>query len=453
MEDNNILFKIHNKTILKEILDDIPYQRLLKLSERNKKLQNLLNIDLKFFEKLSKNKNCLSSICTFLDLNPSNRENSKDIIVNLIFAPFIAYKHLKICYNNKIEYICKVSQRNNSFILCGKNKIFYVKFDNITREVNQNEILSQSEKSILDTKYPTEINGMKYLFDSKNIIYGIDLVNENKLIAKELYHHPENQEYDLIKKLSNLSFIIGTTKGNCYFFTLDPVSFTVSLRIKISENPIYNYITLNNSRIVCSSINKLYTINCINGKKINDIFENDEIISLSMNTKNNILASGSICGTLTLYSIDINSDFKVIYKKEHLHDYVIFQIIPLKNGNFCTCSDDNTLIIIDVNKLNEQVIVFQHCVRGVIELDNNYIVASSLDNKITIFNKLNGKVIAIFDNLFSVPKNFFLCDDFSLLILKFNGDVDIIGVDLEKVDIQTKNDNAYITHFDINDVY
>ena len=32
MEDNNILFKIHNKTILKEILDDIPYQRLLKLS-------------------------------------------------------------------------------------------------------------------------------------------------------------------------------------------------------------------------------------------------------------------------------------------------------------------------------------------------------------------------------------------------------------------------------------
>ena len=186
MEDNNILFKIHNKTILKEILDDIPYQRLLKLSERNKKLQNLLNIDLKFFEKLSKNKNCLSSICTFLDLNPSNRENSKDIIVNLIFAPFIAYKHLKICYNNKIEYICKVSQRNNSFILCGKNKIFYVKFDNITREVNQNEILSQSEKSILDTKYPTEINGMKYLFDSKNIIYGIDLVNENTQKIKNM---------------------------------------------------------------------------------------------------------------------------------------------------------------------------------------------------------------------------------------------------------------------------
>ena len=54
MEENNILFKIHNKTILQEILDDIPYQSLLKLSERNKKLQNLLNIDLKFFEKLSK---------------------------------------------------------------------------------------------------------------------------------------------------------------------------------------------------------------------------------------------------------------------------------------------------------------------------------------------------------------------------------------------------------------
>lgn len=97
--------------------------------------------------------------------------------------------------------------------------------------------------------------------------------------------------------------------------------------------------------------------------------------------------------------------------------------------------------------------MFQHCVRGVIELDNDYIVASSLDNKVTIFNKLNGKVIAIFDNLFSVPKNFIMCDDFSLLILKFNGDVDIMGVNLEKVDIQAKDDNSTITHFDINEIY
>ena len=453
MEDNNILFKIHNKTILKEILDDIPYQRLLKLSERNKKLQNLLNIDLNFFEKLSKNQNCLSSICTFLDLNHSHRQNPKDIIVNLIFAPFIAYNHLRICYKNKIEYICKVSQRKNCFILCGKNKILYVKFNNITREVKQNEIFSQSEQSILDTKYPTEINGMKYLFESKDIIYGIDLENENKLKAKELYHHSENQDYDVIKKLTNTSFIIGTTQGNCYFFTLDPVSFTVSLRITISENPIYNYIILNNSRFICSSINKIYTINYINGKKINESCEDDEIISLSMNTKNNILASGSITGNLTLYSIDINSGFKVIDKLEHLHDYMIFQIIPLQNGNFCTCSDDNKLIIIDVNTFNKKVILFQHCVRGVIELDNDYIVASSLDNKVTIFNKLNGKVIAIFDNLFSVPKNFIICDDFSLLILKFNGDVDIMGDNLEKVDIHDKDDNSTITHFDINEIY
>ena len=50
-------------------------------------------------------------------------------------------------------------------------------------------------------------------------------------------------------------------------------------------------------------------------------------------------------------------------------------------------------------------------------------------------------------------KIYFICDDYSLLILKFNYDVDILGVDLEKVDIQTKNDNSSISHFDINDVY
>ncbi len=271
---------------------------------------------------------------------------------------------------------------------------------------------------------------MKYLFDSKNIIYGIDLVNENKLIAKELYHHPENQEYDLIKKLSNLSFIIGTTKGNCYFFTLDPVSFTVSLRIKISENPIYNYITLNNSRIVCSSINKLYTINCINGKKINDIFENDEIISLSMNTKNNILASGSISGTLTLYSIDINSDFKVIYKKEHLHDYVIFQIIPLKNGDFCTCGNDEKLMILNIT--NEKNICklsgIEHEISFAFELFDGRIFVFTFDNRGIGFNRNNVKIEILFEDFFSVPKNVIVSDNGSLVLLKHNGDVDVMGV-------------------------
>ena len=49
MSDNNILFKIHNKNIIQEILNDIPYKRLWKISEKNKKLQNLLKLNIKIY--------------------------------------------------------------------------------------------------------------------------------------------------------------------------------------------------------------------------------------------------------------------------------------------------------------------------------------------------------------------------------------------------------------------
>ena len=184
MSDNNILFKIHNKNIIQEILNDIPYKRLLKISEKNKKLQNLLKLNIKIYEKLSKNKNHIPLICSFLDINTSFRENPKDLIFKLFYVPIMAFKHLKISYGNKIECICKISQRNNSFIFCGENKIFYVKFNNKTGEVKLNEILSNLKESIKYTNYPTEINEMKYIFKSKSILYGIDLSEEDKLLAK-----------------------------------------------------------------------------------------------------------------------------------------------------------------------------------------------------------------------------------------------------------------------------
>ena len=95
MSDNNILFKIHNKNIIQEILNDIPYKRLLKISEKNKKLQNLLKLNIKIYEKLSKNKNHIPLICSFLDINTSFRKNPKDLIFKLFYVPLMAFKHLK----------------------------------------------------------------------------------------------------------------------------------------------------------------------------------------------------------------------------------------------------------------------------------------------------------------------------------------------------------------------
>ena len=55
--------------------------------------------------------------------------------------------------------------------------------------------------------------------------------------------------------------------------------------------------------------------------------------------------------------------------------------------------------------------------------------------------------------MFSVPKNIIICDDYSFLSLKYNGDVDIMGIDLNDVEKKINIDNLDIIHYDINDDY
>ena len=57
MSTKSLLSLIHNKNILDEILSEVPFEKLLRISQRNKVLQKIIKISPNIYKKLSQKKN------------------------------------------------------------------------------------------------------------------------------------------------------------------------------------------------------------------------------------------------------------------------------------------------------------------------------------------------------------------------------------------------------------
>ena len=422
---SSLLFKIHNKDILRDILSEVPFERLIRLSQKNKKLQTFLYLNTKLYQILSKNKNLISSICKIIDLNPSFRSNPYDIISKFISMPFMAFNHVKLSTNNNINYICKIKEKPNSFILCGDKKTFILTIEDKTIE---NEIKSDKNESIKNGSFPVDIGESNYLFNSENVLYGIDLSKSNNYKAKALF----SSDLKLLKitVLTKISFIISNDIGDLLLFNMDPSFNTCLLTTRIKRRPIFSHIKFNEKTIIGFSKFQIFTIDCDKGKIIKETIKYEkEIISMEINTNKKFLASGSVDGNLTLYSINLNGELNVYSVYKTLHNKMIFQIIPLKNGDFCTCGNDEKLMILNIT--NEKKICklsgIEHEISYAFELFDGRIFVFTFDNRGIVFNQNNGKIEIIFEDFFSVPKNVIILDNGSLVLLKHNGDVDVMG--------------------------
>ena len=118
-----------------------------------------------------------------------------------------------------------------------------------------------------------------------------------------------------------------------------------------------------------------------------------------------------------------------LYSKEALEEKLDV-ILPLKNNDICVYGQEEKLNIISMKNQN---ILFnltgiESSVASLFELNDGRIFVCTYDSKITIFNRLNGNIDIILFNLFSIPKYFFQCENYALFVVKFNGDVDVLGL-------------------------
>jgi WD40 repeat protein len=340
--------------------------------------------------------------------------------------PFMAFKHLKLSTNHNINYICKIKEKPNSFILCGEKKTFILSIED---KIVENEIKTDKNESIKNGSFPVELGESNYLFNSENVLYGIDLSKSDNYKANSLFS--SDSKLLKITVLTKISFIISNAIGDLLFFNMEPIFNTCLLTTKIKGHSIFSHIKFNENTIIGFSKFQIFTINCDKGKIIKETIKYEkEIISMEINSNNKFLASGSVDGNLILYSINLNGELNVYSIYKTLHNKMIFQIIPLKNGNFCTCGNDEKLMILNIT--NEKKICklsgIEHEISYAFELFDGRIFVFTFDNRGIVFNQNNGKIEIIFEDFFSVPKNVIESDNGALVLLKHNGDVDIMGV-------------------------
>ena len=223
MSNSNLLFRIHNKTILSEILNNISFEKLIRISYKNKKLQQFLNLTLETYKTLSQNKHLVSSMCLLFDVNVSLRENPSVIINKYIKIPFLGYKHIKVLNEQDVQFFCPINTNENSFLLCGNLQTNYVKINFEKNEVNFIEIKNEKGQSILNSVYPIQMNDSIHIFNSKNQIYAIDFSKDN-YIGKVIYETSDNLDFLSITKMSNHNFLVANEKGDCIYFELEPIN-------------------------------------------------------------------------------------------------------------------------------------------------------------------------------------------------------------------------------------
>ena len=125
MSDQTLLSLIHNKNILEDIISEVPFEKLLRISQRNKVIQKITKISPKIYEKISKKKNLINSICLLIDNNKHFREDPSKIISKFLELPFMAFEHIKVLYGESIDFMCQVTEKQYTYLLCGHNNLFF----------------------------------------------------------------------------------------------------------------------------------------------------------------------------------------------------------------------------------------------------------------------------------------------------------------------------------------
>ena len=149
MSDQTLLSLIHNKNILEDIISEVPFEKLLRISQRNKVLQKIIKISPNIYKKLSQKKNLIYSICLLIDHNKNFRENPSKIISKFLELPFMAFGHIKVLYGESIDFICQVTEKQYTYLLCGQNGLFLSSVNFDTNEVTNLVIKNKKKKQFI----------------------------------------------------------------------------------------------------------------------------------------------------------------------------------------------------------------------------------------------------------------------------------------------------------------
>ena len=401
---SNILLQIKSKEILNSIFFNISFCKLLNIVRHNKKLQEVMKIDKKTYENVSKARGTGGIEI----INKAMAEEKyKQIIFSKLF--FLLADKPNLTENKDIDIVSKLFT-SDSFIICG-SKIFLI------NKKYKNGLDLQIGKA---TGTPIEFDSKTALVPCGDKIYSVDLEN---IQTNEIVNEAETVFYSLCKASPQNFATCGNKKDEFsiklwkYSSTKATLSMTVSI-----HGQLYSMIPLSRDNVIGGYYSAtVYSIELKKGGKFVEYDEHDKGIFTFVKLSNNRMASGSADGSLKIWK---EGNTKSVFSFLVFDKKMITSIVEIPNKEMIAVAGNyNTIPIYSIQsgKLIYTLQGHENYIAEIIMMNDGRLLSSSFDKCLRVWDLEQGQCDFLLKDVFSVPRFMVQISDDTVYAVYFNG--------------------------------
>ena len=407
---SNILLQIKSKEILNSIFFNISFCKLLNIVRHNKKLQEVMKINKKTYENVSKARGTGGiEIINKAMAEQKNRQNPNNFLLKFSKLFFLLPDKPNVTENKDIDIVSKLFT-SDSFIICGSN-IFLI------NKKYKNGLDLQIGKA---TGTPIEFDSKTALVPCGDKIYSVDLEN---IQTNEIVNEAETVFYSLCKTSPQNFATCGNKKDEFsiklwkYSSTKATLSMTVSI-----HGQLYSMIPLSRDNVIGGYYSAtVYSIELKKGGKFVEYDEHDKGIFTFVKLSNNRMASGSADGSLKIWK---EGNTKSVFSFLVFEKKMITSIVEIPNKEMIAVAGNyNTIPIYSIQsgKLIYTLQGHENYIAEIIMMNDGRLLSSSFDKCLRVWDLEQGQCDFLLKDVFSVPRFMVQISDDTVYAVYFNG--------------------------------
>ena len=436
---SNILLQIKSKEILNSIFLNISYCKLLNIVRHNKKLQEVMKIDKKIYENVSKAIGTGGiEIINKAMAEEKNRQNPNNFLLYFLEQFFFLADKPNLTENKDIDIVSKLFT-SDSFIICGSNIL-------LINKKYKNGLDLQIGKA---TGTPIEFDSKTALVPCGDKIYSVDLEN---IQTNEIVNEAETVFYSLCKASPQNFATCGNKKDefSIKLWKYSSTKATLSMTVN-TQGQLYSMIPLSRDNVIGGYYSAtVYSIEFKKGGKFVEYDEHDKGIFTFVKLSNNRMASGSADGSLKIWK---EGNTKSVFSFLVFEKKMITSIVEIPNKEMIAVAGNyNTIPIYSIQsgKLIYTLQGHENYIAEIIIMNDGRLLSSSFDKCLRVWDLEQGKCVFLLKDVFSVPRFMVQISDDTVYAVYFNGLWEVLSLrdDIDKVkdmfSFDRENNNVFL---------
>lgn len=434
---SNILLQIKSKEILNSIFFNISFCKLLNIVRHNKKLQEVMKINKKTYENVSKAIGTGGiEIINKAMAEEKNRQNPNNFLLKFSKLFFLLADKPNLTENKDIDIVSKLFT-SDSFIICGSN-IFLI------NKKYKNGLDLQIGKA---TGTPIEFDSKTALVPCGDKIYSVDLEN---IQTNEIVNEAETVFYSLCKASPQNFATCGNKKDefSIKLWKYSSTKATLSMTVN-TQGQLYSMIPLSRDNVIGGYYSAtVYSIELKKGGKFVEYDEHDKGIFTFVKLSNNRMASGSADGSLKIWKEgNTKSVFSfLVFKKK-----MITSIVEIPNKEMIAVAGNyNTIPIYSIQsgKLIYTLQGHENYIAEIIMMNDGRLLSSSFDKCLRVWDLEQGQCDFLLKDVFSVPRFMVQISDDTVYAVYFNGLWEVLSlrdvIDKDMISFDREHNNVFL---------